>query len=197
MVIRAQIAVQKDSLFPADALMMTPHFEVAEGVIFGGADAEQLAHDLADGIDTWDTTTSQVRVKVYDAQSPAPNFPLGEWAKNVGAAPASSGVREVALCLSFYASLNRPRQRGRLFVPASLAQISTANPRPLLASRQKVADLVPIFAGLGGANVDWVVFSRADNEARKVTNWWVDDAWDIQRSRGLLPSARLEGTTGG
>jgi hypothetical protein len=75
--------------------------------------------------------------------------------------------------------------------------VPTTSARPTSAVRNRVAELVPILAGLGGLDVDWVVYSRVTDTARKVTNWWVDDAWDIQRRRGLRPTTRTEGTTSG
>jgi len=190
---RLQVAFARDTTLPADQLIITPHF-VINGVL---VDPDQLCEDLATALDAWDSGTGQLNVKAYDAQGTPPVYPVGDATRNVGAAPLSSGVREAAVCLSFYADQNRPRKRGRLYIPATLLGNVTAAARPSGPARQLVADLVPIFANLGGANVDWVVFSRADNTARKVTNWWVDDAWDIQRSRGLRTTARLEGTTSG
>jgi hypothetical protein len=55
---------------------------------------------------------------------------------------------------------------------------------------------VPIFTNLGGTNVDWIVWSTVLSSAAKVTDWWVDDSWDIIRSRKLQSfQPRLKGTT--
>jgi hypothetical protein len=190
---RLTCSFARDSIFAKDAIVMTPHFQV-NGAL---QDPDQLCEDLATALDAWDSGTGQTTVRAYDAESAPPNYPLGEAIRNQGAAPSTTGVREVAICLSYFAGQTRPRRRGRLYVSCSLAGLSTSAARPSLANRQKVADLVPIFATLGGVNVDWVVWSRADSAARKVSNWWVDDAYDIQRSRGLVATTRLEGTTGG
>jgi hypothetical protein len=188
---RLQCAFAADTMLPRDQLVITPHFND----VGTGTDPDQLCQDLAEGLNAWDNATRQIRVTAYDAQGTVPVFPQGDHVVNPDAAPFTSTVREVAIVLSFYAQVNRPRHRGRLYIPAAVAGIGTANARPSLANRQKVADLVPIFTGLGGADVDWCVYSRVDDEARSVTNWWVDDAWDVQRSRGLDPTARLVGTT--
>lgn len=190
---KLQVAFSRDTLFPADQLIITPHFNDS-GV---GTDPQGLCDDLADALDAWDQGTGRLVVTAYDAQGTVPVYPQGEAIRNAALFPAATGCREVALCLSFFSEQNRPRNRGRLYIPCSIAGLSTGTPRPSLANRQKVADLVPIFAGLGGADVDWCVYSRADDDAKTVTDWWVDDAWDIQRSRGLLPSTRLAGTTSG
>jgi len=59
----------------------------------------------------------------------------------------------------------------------------------------KVAALVPLFEGLGGPDWDWGVYSRVDNQFRKYTNWFIDNAFDTQRSRGRKATGRTAGTT--
>jgi hypothetical protein len=61
----------------------------------------------------------------------------------------------------------------------------------------KVMALGPIFANLGGSDVDWIVWSRKNHTATKVQNYWVDDEWDTVRSRGLKRSTRQVATTSG
>lgn len=200
---RAQVAVANDSVLPRDKIVITPHFSVAQGITFGAADTQQLADDLAVAIGGWTVLPNdrQVEVTIYDAQGTPPVAPVGYAIRNTGAAPVSKAPRELAICLSFYADVNRPRRRGRLFIPqtwmVSAGGAVTMTREVPAATRTKVAELVPIFAGLGGVNVDWVVYSRVDNVARKVTNWWIDDDWDTQRSRGLRTTVRTTGTTSG
>jgi len=189
-IFKLQCTIAADNLFPVDQIVITPHFNVS----VPGADADQLCEDLATALDTYLIDNRQIVVKAYDAQGTPPVYPVGEATRNVGLAPASSGVREVAICLSYYSEFNRPRYRGRLYMPTGILQIGTGSPRPSVAQQQRVADFVPILTGLGGVDVDWVVFSRRDNVARSVSNWWVDDAWDIQRSRGLRPTNRIMGS---
>ena len=196
---RLQTTVAADSLFPRDRIVMTPHFNDHGAT----TDPQGLCDDLAAAVSAWmvGPATREVTVTAYDAQGTPPVFPQGHTVVNTGLAPATAIMREVALCLSFYSEQNRPRQRGRLYIPAFLAQGGTSVPlRPLATARQKVADLVPILADLGGLDVDWVVFSRLPvpgGTPRKVSNWWVDDEWDVVRSRGLQPTVRLEGSTSG
>ena len=187
---RLQVQIAADTTLPRDALVLTPHFNDAGAL----TDPESLCQDLADGIAAWSAVPRQVIVTAYDAQGTPPVFPAASAIVNTGVAPESGMPREIAVCLSFYATRNLPRQRGRLYIPA-LAMGLSLGVRPTLGgARQKVADLVPILADLGGADVDWSVFSRRDAVARSVSNWWVDDEWDTVRSRGLRPSARTEGT---
>lgn len=188
---RAQCSFQRDSLLPRDAFVITPHFN-DQGV---GTDPQGLADDLADGLAIWVSGSgTQIEVKLYDAQGPAPHYPAGEAVRNLGNSAASSIPREVALCLSFFGTRNVKRQRGRLFVPTPLIA-GTVDVRPSAIMQGRVAELVPIFTGLGGADVDWCVFSRLNNAALAVTDWWVDNEWDTIRSRGLRATSRITGQT--
>jgi hypothetical protein len=188
---RLQCAWQYDTTFPADSLVITPHFRDDDLL----TSPQELCDDLADALGTWDAGTPQLVVKAYDAQGTPPVYPQGEARRNEPNAPASTGVRETAICLSYFSHQNRPRYRGRLYIPTTAAGINTGASRPSLANRSKIGELATIFADLGGTEVDWCVYSRVDDEARPVTNWWVDDAWDHIRKRGLRPTTRLEGTT--
>lgn len=190
---RLQTEISSDSTLPRDGIVMTPHFN--DGGV--GSDPQGLCDDLAAGIHTWLGKTRQIRVKAYDAQGTVPVFPAGEALINPGAAPAFIGPREVAVCLSFFSGNNVARKRGRVYVPWGAMNITTADllVRPSSAVRDQVAQLAPIFEGLGGVDVDWCIYSRVDDVARPVTNWWVDDEWDTVRSRGLRSTTRTEGTT--
>jgi hypothetical protein len=190
---RLQVAWQMDSALPTDQMIITPHFD-DHGIL---NDPQNLCDDLAAALNSWDAVTTQLTVKAYDAQDPPPNYPLAEKIVNEGQIANANANRDVALVLSFYAEQNRPRRRGRIYVPMVVTGLSAAAARPTPTIQQKIADLVPIFAGLGGLDVDWVVYSRLDNAARKVTNWWVDNAWDTQRRRGQVATSRMIGTTGG
>jgi hypothetical protein len=171
-------------------MVITPHFD--DGGIT--TDPQQLCEDLADALAAWDIITTQLIVTAYDAQGAAPVYPQGRAIRNEGAVAATAVPREVALCLSFYSDRNLPRQRGRLYAPAGLFT-SAVGLRPTVAMRDKLAVLAVDFQALGGPDVDWVVYSRADDVARPVTNWWIDDEWDTVRSRGLRATTRLMGTT--
>lgn len=191
---RLQTEISMDSTLPRDVLTMTPHFN--DGGV--GSDPQGLCDDLAAAISTWsEGAPKQIVVTAYDAQGTVPVLPQGRAVVNAGASPVSDYPREIAVCLSFYSGQNRPRWRGRLYVPfVALAPLSqNLGARPPLGVRNKVAALAPIFEGLGGVDVDWSIYSRVDDVARPVTNWWVDDEWDTVRSRGLRPTTRNSGTT--
>ena len=191
---KLQTAFTMDSALPRDVLVITPHFNDA-GV---GTDPQGLCDDLAAALSAWWTVTGQITVTAYDAQGTPPVYPQGSATVNPGGAPPSAVPREIAVCLSFYSVRNIPRQRGRLYIPFCVPNSAgvggTGGVRPNASLQAKVGALAPIFADLGGVDVDWSVYSRTDDVARPVTNWWVDDEWDTVRSRGLRSTDRIVGT---
>jgi hypothetical protein len=108
----------------------------------------------------------------------------------------------VALCLSYYAGQNTKRYRGRLYIPhAWLRKAGGIPPDPPLA--RPVASQMSIALGFATIvlkptalnGIDWHVASTVDKVSRKVTDFWVDDEWDIQRKRGYRGTTRQTGTT--
>lgn len=192
--IKMATSVWHNSLLPRDAVMINP---VLNGT-GPTTDAQQLVDEWIVAFKGWANlgATAQVTVKAYDVSKPKPNYPLYERTDNVGFAPAVSSPREIACCLSFYATNNVKRRRGRLYIPYFwIGAAGGLGDRPSQTIRDKVGSLAQILQDIGGVDIDWSVWSKADGAARAVTNWWVDDEWDVQRRRGLRGSTRTEGTT--
>lgn len=192
---KAQLMMDVDTNLPRDRMVITPTF-TDNGAT---SDPTQLATDLATGYATWLGGTPHVTCKLYDVQGTPPVFPAGIFEKNPAGAPvATTHPREVAICLSYYAGVNRPRRRGRLYIPAGLVlkhtAESSASVRPTTATMNGAMDLAGLFKGLGGVDVDWVVWSTVDRAPFKVTNYYVDDEWDTVRRRGMRPTTRVTGT---
>jgi hypothetical protein len=201
-VLRLQVSMGADTAFPRDRFVITPHFNVGFDLLAdvpGGApDVNALCNDLAHGLSDrlYPNGQREIEVKGYNAQGPAPHRPLGRAIVAEGQFPESPMLREAALCLSFYAGINTPRRRGRLYFPLATIGGGASIPiRPPAGLRDGMATYANLFQNLGGTNVDWCVYSRRENAAHSVTNWWVDDEWDIQRRRGLRPTTRSTGTT--
>lgn len=197
MILKAQVYWQMDTAFPRDRLMITPHFSVDGAWIPGEFDPTSLANDLAAAIDAWTIPACEIGVRIYDAQGAKPNFPLAEKVVAKGIVGTSTVPRELALCLSYYSERNVPRRRGRLYVPLAVATSgNTVGNRPSQANIDNVLGLRTSLQNLGGANVDWVVYSRRAGAAYTASHAWVDNEWDIQRRRGLTGSQRTQATTG-
>jgi hypothetical protein len=187
---KLQTSWQVDTAAPRDRFVITPHFND----IGATTDPQNLCDDLLAGLSTMTPWSGELRVTAYDAQGTVPVYPQGDSRINVNATQAPATPRELAVCLSFYGERNVPRQRGRLYMPCDILGLTTNSPRPP-TTIAKMATLVGLFTGLGGADVDWCVYSRTLDAAFSVTDWWYDNEWDIMRSRGGRGTLRTVGTT--
>ena len=196
--IRAMCQWQVGSMLPRDINQITPCFRHQILPASVTPEWQDLADDLAQALEAWDTGGRQLTVKLYNIDEEAPghiNRPKATTVIGAGLASPSPYPPEVACCLSFYGGNNEPRQRGRLYVPPAVASTEAQANRPGATLIGKVHALGPIFANLGGVNCDWIVWSKANESATAVTDYFVDDEWDVVRKRGLVPVARVTGTT--
>lgn len=138
--------------------------------------------------------------KLYYAGGPKPNYPYYEQAFNLTSAPSGSGLpTEVAICLSFQGAKTpgfpQARRRGRIYIGTLKATVNS-NQRPLLAARESLRDeALELYDNIAAANVGsvWCVWSPTDGEAVPLSDCWVDDAFDTQRSRGQEVTSRVIG----
>lgn len=191
---RLVTSVAASSNLSRDRVVITP---VVNSTI-GPGSPQALADEWAGMFDGWlaQGSVPEIKVQVYDCQK----HPHGPALATSILHPATqwnpSIPREIALCLSFFSDFNVKRRRGRLYIPAFFfATASDMGVRPTSTHRSKVAALAPLLQDLGAVDDDWSVYSGVDDVARKVTHWFVDDEWDIQRRRGLRPTTRTSGTT--
>lgn len=191
MIVRAQVAIGADSPDVRDRFVVTPHFNVSEAAGLLQDDWDGLAMDLVSVFVNFTQQVREVNVRLYDAQANAPNYPLASQTQHANAYPVSSAPRELAVCLSYRGDHNAPRERGRIYIPAVLTGITTSTLRPSPGMMDKVLTLADGLTGLGGVNVDHGVFSRTSNQFHAGKHYWVDNEWDIIRSRGLRPTARV------
>lgn len=189
---RAQVAVWFDSLAPRDAMMINPTFKDVSGSV----SYDSLANDLATAVNTKLIVKNQIRVRIYNLDEEKPRYAKAEKILNTGVAGARTNMGELAVCLSFYASQNIPRRRGRVYIPLPwIYSSASAGPRPSGTNISDAKAFATIFADLGGIDVDWTVYSERNGSSNPVTNYWVDDEWDVQRRRGLKATTRSQGTT--
>lgn len=185
---KALIEFPHESSLPKDRMSITPHY--------GQVDNPQaLADKLKVNLIAIGTISATIpfTIKIYDAEKAPPSFPLAQ-AQQTGTTPTASTPREIALCLSYYSTYNRPRYRGRLYIPYAYIT-GSLGARPTPTQRDFVLN------SWGGAlarnlppNMSLIVWSKRDAKAYGVTNMWVDDEWDIQRSRGLRGTVRSQAT---
>lgn len=185
-----------DSALPRDRIINVVHFNK---VIPGGFDEDGICHDVAQGFNNaWYDASSGIKVEAtsYDPEGTPPVFSNGYGVVNAGAPPAPSGSpRDVALCLSFYADRNLPRQRGRLYLP--MCNNVNLPSKPTATHMNKALAVATMLAAIGGVDIDWEVWSPTSNSGKKVTNAWVDNEWDTQRRRGLKATTRTSATVSG
>jgi hypothetical protein len=185
-IFRAQISFPVDGVLPEDAMTITPHYF--------GDDAQGLAEALKTNLATFAPigATKPFTIRIYDAEKAPPSYPRAT-AEQAGTPPNSTDPRELALCLSYFSTYNRPRYRGRLYIPGVFISGSKVS-RPTGAQMQSVLDWrLALAENLPSAH-NFVVYSRMDAESYTINNFWVDDEWDIVRSRGRKHTTRVEAT---
>lgn len=156
-------------------------------------EAIALAQDVADiyaGLSTR-FAIGNVEVRPYLFNGVLPSGPAIELLTATQlAANGVIGPREVALCLSYFASVNRPRSRGRIYMGPFEASSSGAEFAPLGLRSDMLAFGQALFRA-GGSAV-WSLYSPTVAAFSAITNLWVDNAWDTVRSRGLPATVRDE-----
>lgn len=194
--IKATIAWKPDSALPRDAMVCTAHFRHT-AVDDVSIDYGTLATDLRNLLSpTWVKAGVETEVKLYNMGDTTPRPVRGRAVINEGLHGETQQPREIALCLSYYAGRNLPRQRGRMYLPVALMSTGATGlgNRPAQTWRDSALSLVTnvnkSFPDLGGVNVQWCVYSPTDGELRTVTNAYVDDEWDTVRARGLRATTR-------
>lgn len=188
-----QVILQGASLLPQDRYINVLHF-----------DGDQWNAGLADELWTkYDAFVNQyggglAGGAVHEIRAYAPGVnPGGPYFAKKYATTSTrgpGGPNEIALCLSYAAvdqpDASTPRRRGRIYL-GPFSPTATDEARPGALIRDAALDLGEGIAQVGlAANVTWSLYSRMDSSYHKIESIWVDDAWDIQRRRGLTPSLK-------
>lgn len=199
--LKAQVSLAMVSNIPEDSPVNTWHFQGVNDST--GRDA--IIDGLTDFYDTMrlelaDTVSQNGhRIKIYDMADPEPRAPIRDQTFNLTSAPSGGPqAAEVALCLSFQGDRvsgeSQASRRGRIyFGPLDTTVVDSAG-RPSSAFQTKLAnagDTLMTFMLGGGWTMLWCVYSPTTSSLTPVTNGWVDNAFDIQRRRGLAPTSRV------
>lgn len=178
-----------------DHIMNTFYLEF--GSILTDDDWDQLCEDAC-GVwvsrGAYPQEVDTVRVTGYDMADAKPRVPKATHTAAI-AGIAQGGPREVACCLSYFAGVNRPRTRGRMYMGPW--QQSDCGQRPDSGVRGRLETVAEGISGLGGIDTQWVQYSPTTNTFHDVSDFWIDDEWDTVRSRGLRATTRLTGTVSG
>lgn len=204
-IIRAMVIIPKTSANTEDTMVNTFHFSVTSSVINDGLDLVQDSlQDFYNAISTKISPVvdhTKMRLKCYDLADPEPRTPVRDELMTPMNTPSGSAPipEEVCLCLSFRAvpvSGHPPaRRRGRVYIGGLGEQVldtATNSGRPSSATLTQFANAGAGLLADSQAATDWswVVYSPTAGTTFAVDNGWVDDAWDIQRRRGLAPTVR-------
>lgn len=216
MIIRAEVAHRKESGISADVVKNVWHFdsdtldiarlnEIAGtlnafyAVIPPGAGeavsvSGLLSPELADGLGT---------LTMYDVADPVPRTPIYGpttfsmlYGTQIGTFPLPD---EIACCLTYQADgesgVHRRSVTGRIFIgPLAgtwLERAATGESRPKADYRFHVTRAADKLLDDQGPGWFWAVYSRKHNRTFQVRRAWMDDAWDIQRRRGIAPQSRI------
>jgi hypothetical protein len=137
---------------------------------------------------------SGMEIRVYDLGTPGPRETVAAPVALPPVTARQSMPEEVALCGSFYATRNIPTRRGRVFIGPFHVEALAAGPsapRPVIQLRETLANALKDLASEGvGDRLDWAVLSPTNGNAQRITDVWVDNAWDTIRARGSAADAR-------
>jgi hypothetical protein len=195
--IRALISGHLSTDPKKDKLTNTVYFVAPNSEVLQ-VDWSKLANDLADQVvlKPWMNGADTINVRMYSLEDPEPRQPKADVTKPK---PGVTGLgpRQIALVLSFRGAGTRARDRGRIY----LGQYGSAamGDRPSDALLNGAITVADALAGLGGVDIDWSVFSPTTyltsqnygQSFKPVQLAWVDDRWDVQRSRAIEPTKRV------
>jgi hypothetical protein len=199
-VYEVQVRINKDSGIPEDATTNTFHFARTDLLPWAAGDWTTVKGWLTTFYSTITPVLSSAcvdnlyPVKAYNTGDPSPRAPQFVDVLTPGASPgASAGPDELAVCLSYQAGLvsgtSQARRRGRVFI-GPLINPSGQRPSSTVITAVRNAGIALLASSTAHATMRWVVYSRVNNGIVYVTNGWVDDAFDVQRRRGLKPVSR-------
>lgn len=194
--IRVQVITRRATDMAVDHIVNTVYFDDFNADPLGGTDWQAFANDVrvVFGQRGGMPAGYGVETKVYNVEDPEPRpvKAASPWVLGSNA-NGTSGVREVALCLSYYSDRNIPRFRGRLFIGPW--QQGLMAERPGQGQIDALKGLATSLGSIGGPDVDWGLWSPTRQAFSKITNGWVDNEWDTVRSRGQLATTRNPYTT--
>lgn len=184
---------------PEDRPVNTLHFDCAVAATGATAILADLPGWFSECAPIYANTVSQNghRVKMYDMADPTPRAPIVDTTFNLTSGPSGAPLpSEVAICLSFQgvrlSGQSQARRRGRIYIGPLDTSTVDADGRPGGVAIGAVADMGDLILADSVASGDyaWAVYSVTDDSLVQVLNGWVDNAFDIQRRRGLAPTSR-------
>lgn len=140
-------------------------------------------------------TTAHV-AKIYDLDDPEPRAPILQQNWSLGTAASGNALpSEVSLCLSYegarVSGQDQKRRRGRMYLGPLDTGTCTAAGRPEPAGITTIQNAFLAFlVDMDAANAVFGVYSRSNDVLVVPATAWVDNAFDVQRRRGLDATER-------
>jgi len=187
-----------------DQMVNTMHWQLGGTAETGGNNIRDLIVDFydweldGDRVGNWLTSqslTGDYVLEIYKLSDPKPRVPWYTYSGNVDFDSSPALPAEVALCLSFQgekvSGQPQARKRNRIYL-GGFKSAANVNGRPANELIQQMLFSAEhlMQAAQDSIDVNWVVWSQADNNFHFVDSGWVDNAWDSQRRRGLAPTQR-------
>lgn len=186
------VILKHQSNLPEDHYVNTLHLDVnAPDTLQGLCDDINAAYFVMNS--AFSSEINGMDIKVY-TPGPNPSGPVFQKSYANMTGGTGAGPSEIACCLS-YATVDNPdnslpRRRGRIYIGPFVGS-HLSNSRPPANLRGAILTLGQGIGSAGNAgNTTWLMKSVADNSYHKIESIWVDDAWDVQRRRGLAPTLR-------
>lgn len=159
------------------------------------------AVEIADWLSGSNSLNGFGTIRWYNVDDPEPRAPVFErlWEHSL---PTTAGLpNELAACLTFQGApvsgTPTARRRGRIYIgPLNVNALGEGSGDLKIDEGLRncmalaAAELASIRLGTTSSDHRWCVWSRADDEFVGIDQGWVDDAFDIQRRRGNVPSVR-------
>lgn len=208
-ILRAQVTIPRDTGLPEDVVTNTFHFNTGgDYLVTDGPTIAQRVQDfynrVTNGLSIQQmlskaNTLVGTRIKVYDLSDPKPRVPKIDQAMAL-AEPTFAGSlpSELAVCASFHSAYGsgviNARARGRIYLgPLNDSAMQLVNNEPYVAPAV-LATCNAAMLGLVAQNtplLKWATYSQTlAATTGPVVAGWTDNAFDIQRRRGVKPTTR-------
>lgn len=195
---------QGASGLPRDTFVNTFHFDgVLANPELASAAVERFYNhefDAADGplsgfISKYvNRTAGGLKIETYDMSAAPPRTPIDTLVTAPVAVNYGTGSLpfEVALCLSYYATVDADKFRGRIYIGPFALDASTRPDGGVPVPNSHLINVLKAAAAdlKDNADVQWSVFSVKDSALRAITAGWVDNDFDTMRKRGPKATAR-------
>lgn len=203
----AQVNIPATSAIARDAVVNTWGL-VADSVVSTWNTAVKTAlanfYDAFSGYRAVKLAPANAVLKVYRLSDPIPRAPVYTVTLGLSATTTTtSAPSELAICMSFQGlfvsgELQR-RKRGRVYLgpwgqnAEDPFGVNGSRPNVTVLGQIRGAGAALVAASAAASTWSWAVISNVGGTpvGHDVVNGWVDDAWDIQRRRGLSPLSRV------